>query len=253
VNGGNHLGLVVAQKTCDSIIKCSSKNPICLVAATNYLGTTGAMGYYARQIANEGLICIVFCNSEYAVAPWGGKDPILGTNPIAFGIPTNSKPIVVDFATSAKTYGELMLAAESSKKIREGIVLDKDGNPSTDPNDANNGCQLPMAEHKGYGLGLVIEILSGIFIGAKAGKDAVKGSDGFVIISFKPDIFVTKSAFHQNIQLLINEIINSSVAPGFKNIRIPGESSLDALEKRQKSGLFEINESVYKELIDLAI
>lgn len=249
INGNSNLGLVVAQKACEISIKNSEKHSLTLTVATNYAGTTGAMGYFARQIANNGYISIILCNSEYAVAPWGGKDPIFGTNPIAFGIPTDNQPIVVDFATSAKSYGELMLAVSAGMKVKEGVVLDKDGNASTDPNDANNGCQLPMAEHKGYGLGLIIEILAGIFIGAKAGKDAVLGSDGFVIITLQPDIFVSKSLFYNNLNSLIAEIKNSSVAPGFDSIRIPGENAMDKINTNLEKGEISIDNNTYETIL----
>lgn len=249
INGNNNLGLVVAQKACEISIKNAEKKTLTLTVATDYAGTTGAMGYFARQIADKGYISIIFCNSEYAVAPWGGKDPILGTNPIAFGIPMDNQPIVVDFATSAKTYGELMLAASAGKKIKEGIVLDKDGNASTDPNDANNGCQLPMAEHKGYGLALIIEILAGAFIGAKAGKDAVLGSDGFVIITLQPDIFVPRSLFFNHLNSLITEIRNSSIAPGFDSIRIPGENAMNKINTNFEKGKISIDNNTYETIL----
>lgn len=252
VDGANHLGLVVAQDACDKAISIASKNGIAIVAAKNYVGTTGAMGYFTRNIAKHNLIGICFCNSEYAVAPWGGKDPILGTNPLSIGIPCSTNPIIIDFATAARTYGELMLAAKEGRAIPEGIVLDAEGKPSTNPNDANDGCQLPMAEHKGYGLGLAIEILSGTFIGCKAGKEAVSGSDGLLFIVVKPNLFVTKEQFLNNTDMLIKEIKNSALAYGFDEIRIPGESSFQTYETNKLNNNIELNESVLDDIIALS-
>lgn len=248
VNGSGRLGLIVAQEASKIAIERAKKFGVSLVGTKNYIGTTGAMGYYTRRIADSELIGIVICNSEYAVAPWGGKDAILGTNPISIGIPTSNSPIVIDFATSARTYGELMLAAKENKKIPTGIVLDKEGKASTNPNDANDGCQLPMAEHKGYGLGLAIEILAGILVGGKAGKNAVLGSDGFLVIAIKPDLFVSLSQFKLNTDLLIDEIKNSPLAQGFKEIRIPGESSYKNYVNNKKSGYIEVLDSVIEEM-----
>ena len=223
VNGMGAIGVVAVKEACNYIINSCNSEQIMLTSVTGYAGTTGAMGYYTRFLANNNLISIIFCNSEYAVAPLGGMDAIIGTNPISIGIPNKPMPVVVDFATSARTYGELMLAVKNNMSIPKGIVLDEKGHPSTDPNDANNGCQLPMAEHKGYALGLIIEILAGLFIGAKSGKDSVSGSDGTFILTFKPDLFVDEEVFNKNLNAFLDEVRYSRVAPGFSGIHIPGE------------------------------
>lgn len=251
VNGANHLGLVAAQKACIHARDKAMQSGIAIVGVTNYFGTTGAMGYYTRQLANDNLIGICVCTSEYAVAPWGGKDAIFGTNPISFGIPTGSDPIVIDLSTSARTYGELMLLVKENKGVPQGIVLDDMGRPSTDPNDANNGCILPMAEHKGYGLALAIEILAGIFVGSKAGKNAVVGSDGMLFIVFKPDLFVSLTQFLNHTDRLIDEIVNSAPAFGFSNIKIPGKRSYEAYQVKKCNMDISVNDKVLKEIYEL--
>jgi len=252
INGARHLGLVVAQIACNVTAEKAILYGIAIVGMTNYAGTTGAMGYFTRQLAKRNLIGIALCTSEYAVAPWGGRDPILGTNPISIAIPTVEAPVVVDFSTAARTYGELMLAAKDGKRIPEGIVLDSQGMPSTDPNDANNGCQLPMGEHKGYGLGLAIEVLAGTFVGSKAGKSAVVGPDGMLFLAFRPDLFVNPSQFVDNTERLLEEIRHSSLAYGFTAIRIPGEASWKAYEMNRAKPDIEINDDVLQEIKRLA-
>lgn len=251
VNGMGAIGVVAVKEACNYIINSCNSEQIMLASVTGYVGTTGAMGYYTRFLANNNLISIIFCNSEYAVAPWGGMDAIIGTNPISIGIPNKTTPVVVDFATSAKTYGELMLAVKNNMSIPKGIVLDENGYPSTDPNDANNGCQLPMAEHKGYALGLVIEILAGLFIGAKSGKDSVSGSDGTFILTFKPDLFVNEEVFNKNLNAFLDEVRYSRVAPGFSGIHIPGEYDKERYDKVIQSGEIDLDEKVYEDIINL--
>jgi len=251
ISSSNTLGLVAAKIASDVACEKAKQQGMSITCATGFVGTTGALGYYARLIAEQNLISIIMCTSEYAVAPWGGKDAILGTNPIAVAIPNGDNPIISDFSTAAMTYGELMIAAKENKQIPTGIVLDEEGNPSTDPMDAENGCQLPMAEHKGYALGLVVEILAGLFIGAKSGKDAVVGSDGVFIIAFKPDTFITQNEYAKNLNLLIDEIIHSSVAPNFSKIRLPGENCLNLISEKLESGYCEIPDVVYNDLQNL--
>lgn len=243
------LGIVAAYKTTEQVISIADENGFAIASAIGYTGTTGALGYYARMIAKNNLIGIISCSSEYAVAPWGGKDAILGTNPIAIAIPNGDDPIISDFATSAMTYGDLMLAVKEKREVPYGVVLDSQGKPSHDPDDANNGCQLPMAEHKGYALGLAVEVLAGLFIGAKAGKDAVLGSDGIVMMAIKPDLFVPQNQFDNNVKALINEIRGSSLAFESTGIRIPGENSIKKIEEGYKTGKVEIPGVVYQEMI----
>lgn len=225
LNGANRQGLVVALNGARIAIEKAKKNKIAIVGGYNYVGTTGAMGYFARIIAREGLIGFMIAGSAEGVSPWGGSEMILGTNPICISIPKHGDPIVVDLATSKWAYGDLALAMLEGRKIPEGIVLDKDGNPSTDPHDADNGSQLPFGEHKGYALGLAVEILAGPFVGAKAGVKAVKGSDGFTIMALSPDLFVTQEAFTDQVSALIDEIKGSKKRPGFDEILYPDERS----------------------------
>ncbi len=251
VSAINTLGLVAGKIASDIACENAKKHGLSMTCATGFAGTTGALGYYARIFAKENLVAIIMCTSEYAVAPYGGKEAILGTNPIAIAIPNGSSPIISDFSTAAMTYGALMLAAKENKRVPIGVVLDESGNPSTNPEDADNGCQLPMAGHKGYALGLAIEVLAGLFIGAKSGKDAVAGSDGIFIIAFKPDMFVPQDEYSRNITALISEIIHSQPAPGVKEIRVPGENYSSIVSKKLETGYCEIADIVYDDILNL--
>lgn len=247
----NTLGLVAANKAAEYAVTIAQEKGVSIVSSIGYSGTTGALGYYGRMIASKGLIGIISCSSEYAVAPWGGKDAILGTNPIAIAIPNGDEPIISDFSTAAMTYGDLMLAMKEGREVPYGIVLDENGKPSHNPDDANNGCQLPMAEHKGYALGLAIEVLAGLFIGAKAGKNAVEGSDGILMFALKPDLFVSENQYLNNLSSLIKEIKNSTLAFDSTGIRIPGENSIRQINLGYKTGICEVPDVVYKDLVDL--
>ena len=247
----NTVGLVAAYKATQYATSIAKEKGFAIVSAIGYKGTTGALGYYGRMLAKEGLIGIISCSSEYAVAPWGGKDAILGTNPIAIAIPYNDEPIICDFATAAMTYGDLMLAVKEGREVPYGIVLDSEGRPSHNPDDANNGCQLPMAGHKGYALGLAVEVLAGLFIGAKSGKEAVMGSDGIVLMAIKPDLFVSKEQYLLNLASLINEIKCSTLAAESTGIRLPGEHSVKRVMLGRESGVCDMPDTVYQELLNL--
>ncbi len=248
IDGKDNLGLAVASSATKRAIELAQNSNIVIVGAKNYRGTTGVMGYYARMLAQQNLISIIMCNSEEAVAPYGGREAVLGTNPICFGFPGQDQPVIVDFATAAMTYGELMLKAKAGERVPEGVVLDDDGNSSNDPNDADNGCQLPMAGPKGYGLGLAIELLTGALLGAKLGREAVVGSDGLTMIVIKSDAFVTKDGFTDSLAKLVQEIKSTKLAKGYDKIRIPGDKFNQLYQDNLAKGEIEIGDSIIDEI-----
>nr|HML48463.1 Ldh family oxidoreductase [Clostridia bacterium] len=251
VTASNVLGLVAAKHASDIACDNAARSGMSLTGLTGYKGNTGALGYYARIFAKQGLVSVICCTAMSMVAPWGGKDPVFGTNPIAISIPNGDNPIIIDFSTAAMTYGGLMLAAKEHRPVPYGVILDRDGRPTTDPMDSKDGCLLPMAEHKGYALALAVEILGGLFIGAKSGRNAVPGSSGVTILAFKPDLFISQEDYLRNVSALIDEILSSSLAAESKGIRLPGQNSLATIESKRKSGECEVPDVVYKEIVGL--
>jgi L-2-hydroxycarboxylate dehydrogenase (NAD+) len=224
INGGKHLGLVVVFRALEFIIEKLGIAPLVMVGGYNYAGTTGTMGHFTRRIAESGYVGVLMANSDPCIPAWGGIQPIFGTNPISVSFPSMNDPIVVDFASSKWSWGDLAIAIKEDRKIPEGIVLDKSGNPSTDPNDASN-CMLPFGEHKGYCLALVVELLAGPLVQAKAGTKPFSGSDGFIMIGINPAIFTSKNQFKMNTSKLIEEIKTSKRLPGVDELYYPGERS----------------------------
>jgi L-2-hydroxycarboxylate dehydrogenase (NAD+) len=224
INGGKQLGLVVVFRAMEFIIEKLGVAPLVMVGGYNYAGTTGTMGYFTRRIAESGYIGVMMANSDPCIPAWGGIQPIFGTNPISVSFPSMNDPFVVDFAASKWSWGDLAIAIKEDRKIPEGIVVDKSGNPSTDPNDARN-CMLPFGEHKGYCLALVVELLAGPLVQAKAGTKPFSGSDGFIMIGINPDIFTSTNQFKMNTSKLIEEIKTSKRLPGVEELYYPGERS----------------------------
>jgi len=251
LNGGYKTGLVVAFKAVELALSKVRQVGVGFVGGYNNTGTLGALGYFTRKIAEEGYIGFMAVASEYAMAPWGGKDPILGTNPLSFSFPNNGQPIVIDFSTSAWTYGALKIAMKENRTIPTGVVLDADGNDSTDPNAADYGSQLPIAQHKGYALALAIEILGGLYVGAKAGCQAVEGTDGFLMMAIRTDLFVNSSKYLADIDSLITEIKNSSLRPGYSEILLPGERSNRVRDANANRDYIELSQNLLDEIESL--
>ena len=133
----------------------------------------GVAGHHVEAAADQGMIALLFANTPSAMAPWGGRTALLGTNPIAFAAPVvNAAPIVIDLATSSVARGGIMKAVANDQPIPEGWALDADGNPTTDATAALKGTMTPMAEAKGAALALMIEILAAALTGANFAYEA---------------------------------------------------------------------------------
>lgn len=151
-----------------------------------------------EDITAQGLAGLAMCPSYATVAPWGGQEPLFGTNPLAFGWPRQGRdPYVFDFATSVVARGEIELHRRAGKALPEGWALNADGEPTTDPEAALAGAMLPFGRHKGSGLSMMIELLAGVMIGDLTSSGALDylGTTGFLprhgelILAMSPEKF----------------------------------------------------------------
>ena len=134
----------------------------------------GQAGAHCERLAERGLVAFVFGNSPKAMAPWGGKAPLLGTNPIAFAapMPDGAAPLVVDLALSKVARGKVLAADKAGTKIPQGWALDTQGSPTTDPKAALAGTMIPIGEAKGAALALMVEVMSAALVGASFAFEA---------------------------------------------------------------------------------
>jgi uncharacterized oxidoreductase len=241
-------GLVVAQRAIDILVSVPTPRPG-VVAATGFVGTTGALGYFTAQAAHAGYLCVAMVCCEAGVAPAGGIDPILGSNPIAVSFPVPGDPVTIDISTSTVSYGTLQMLARLGRPAPPGAVIDHDGKPSSDPRAADGGAQLPMAGHKGYGIGLLIELLAGPMIGAKAGRSAVPGGDGLLVVATPVDLFRGAGVVADEAQRLLGEIRHSRPAREGSPVRIPGERSAAARAAAFHQGEVDIDTEVWQSFL----
>lgn len=252
VDGRNNLGLVAAQFAADVAIRKAKTHGIAFVGARNHFGTTGTMNFYNRLFVEHGLVGIAGCNSLPQVCHPDGFDPVIGTNPISFGIPSAKTPCVVDVTTAEWAYGKLMELDKAGKAMPEGVIIDKDGKPSQKLSDAKDGSILPLKGFKGFSIGLAIEILSGGLIGAKMGMAAVPGTDGIFFITIDPDKLVGRDVFEAQVEELLLEVKASRHDACVEEILIPGERSERALMARSGHDMIDIIDTVYNDLKEMA-
>jgi len=248
IDGDWGFGQVIAKKAMEIAIDKAKKTNIAVVCVYN-CNDVGRLGGYTLIAAKHNMIGIMAVNDAGAnphVAPWGGITPILSTNPISVAIPTDKEnPILVDMATSTIAVGKLQLALQREEKVPEGWFIDASGKFSTNPADyfTSRGALLPLggkaAGHKGFGLSLVVDILSGALSGAgcssgREGRDA----QGVFILVINVNGFIPFKDFIEKVDNLVKSIKNSRRIEGVKEILVPGEPEFRERSRRLEKGIF---------------
>ena len=247
INGGGNAAPLVCQMATDIVIDKCRENGMAIVGTNNTFASSGAIGFYADRMAKEDLIGIVFAGSPGGVAPFGGIDPLFGTNPIAFGFPTESDPLIFDFATSAITWYGLVRAKALGQKLPEGVAVDSKGNLTSDPDKAMEGAILPFDKnYKGYGLSLMVEILTGPLVGGTFAD--LNGDWSNLFIAIDPDQLIGRKEFKVNCSKLIGIVKKSRKQKGFREILIPGEKGLRMRKGIENSGEIEIDDKLVEML-----
>lgn len=235
IDGGNHCGYVTSYKAAELGIKKAKEQGFAVTGAFNtYL--SGRNAYYLELIANAGLIGIHVAGAPAKVAPVGGAGPALGTNPIAFGLPSEDGPLVFDMGTSALMWGEVQLFARLGTPLPEGTAVDADGNPTTDAAKALDGAVLPFGGHKGFGLSLIVQALS-LLTGAASARGQLQDY-GFLHVIFDPGLMMPREEFSSQVSRLLAEVKRTPRQPGVEEIRIPGERARRERQQRLTEGLW---------------
>jgi LDH2 family malate/lactate/ureidoglycolate dehydrogenase len=181
------------------------------------------------------------------MAPWGGTEPLLGTNPIAVAIPAGDEPpVILDIATSIASNGAIRTHQLEGRPMPEGWVQNrKDGSPITDPSRINEGTYLPMAGHKGYGLSLVIGLLAGPLNRAAFGRDindfaAPPRSElnvGQFVVALDVARFIAPDLFKAEVDRHVRDLNSSQRLPDVDEIRVPGQGRVARRKEREQNGV----------------
>jgi LDH2 family malate/lactate/ureidoglycolate dehydrogenase len=195
------------------------------------------------MIARADLVAIHTASASRAVAPFGGTRPALGTNPIAFALPTARGPVVFDMGTAAFMMTELMLRERRGERLPPGVALDAAGEPTTNPASARLGALLPFGGHKGFGLALMVQAL-GVLAGSSLD---LEHENGYLFIVFKPDLLTPLDEFKREMSELIDRVKATPRQAGVDEIRIPSERAFRHRERALVEGI-EIDRAVYEAL-----
>jgi uncharacterized oxidoreductase len=235
------------QIACKFAVEVATKKAkefgVCAISIAN-CNHIGRVGEYSELFAEQNLISMTWCNADPAVAAFGGKDRLFGTNPFAAGIPTNADPVVIDFATAASAEGKLRVAKANGVSIPPATVIDKNGVESTDPNDFyEGGAILPFGGHKGYCLSLMIELLGGALSGNHPSMNsAYSHGFGTVMVVIDPDKFFGTAAFKDEMSEAVIAIKATPPANPKNPVLVPGD--VENQQRQKNTPKIEISKSI---------
>lgn len=247
VDGGNHVGMYAVRQAAEIAIDKARASGFALVGAHNtYL--SGRNAYYLDLIARAGFVGLHIACSPPVVAPLGGARPAFGTNPIAVGLPRQPNPVIIDTATSAANFGDMLLAARLGDDLPPGVAIDAEGESTRDPRAALSGAILAFGGHKGASLSFAVQAL-GLLGGTAATRGEVRDF-GFLFVVFDPGLLMPPAEFEQQLDTLIAEIKATPRKPGVAEIRIPSERGYAERNRRLADGI-EVPRAIVEQIESL--
>lgn len=246
IDGDNGMGHVVMSFAARTAIDKARATGVAWVGV-NHSNHAGPASLYAAMPLEHDMIGLYFAvgNANH-MAPWGGIDLLLSTNPIAVAVPAlEEKPVVLDMATTVAAYGKVKTAAQLGRAMPEGWMIDHHGKPLTDPKRAAEGLLLPIGGYKGYGLALMIGLLAGTLNGAAMGSDTIDFNaddtspthTGHAIVAISLAAFGDVAAFKRRVDKLVRELRGARKMPGVERIWLPGEQSRMKFGERSRLGI----------------
>ncbi len=241
-NGMGHVVMSFAAKT--AIAKARTAGAAWVgVRASNHAGPASL--YATMPLEHDMIGLYLAVGNANHMAPWGGIDLLLSTNPVAIAVPGERAPVVLDMATTVAAYGKVKTKAQRGETMPEGWMIDREGRPLTDPKRSSEGLLLPIGGYKGYGLSLMIGLLAGTLNRAALGSQTVDfnaddtsvTNTGHAVVALSIAAFGDVAAFKRDVDRVAAELRASRRLPGVDRIWLPGEQSRAKLEERSARGV----------------
>jgi LDH2 family malate/lactate/ureidoglycolate dehydrogenase len=245
VDGDNGMGHVVMSFAAKKAIEKAKTAGVAWVGvrASNHAGP--AFLYASMPLEHDMIGLYLAVGNANHMAPWGGIDMLLSTNPIAIAVPCGEAPIVLDMATTVAAYGKVKTKAQRGETMPEGWMIDHQGKPLTDPKRSAEGLLLPIGGYKGYGLSLMFGLLAGTLNGAALGSqtvdfnadDSSRTNTGHAIVAISVSAFGELASFKREVDRVALELRGSRRLPGVERIWLPGEQSRGKFSERSRAGI----------------
>ena len=248
ISGGGGIGIPALQRGVEKAAELARQNGIAAVGIRE-CGHTGRHGAFAEQAAADGFLCFIIGGGNRTVwrqvAPFGGARAILPTNPWCVAIPGgNNGPVVLDFATSKIAGGWIYAARSAGAQLPEGYIIDKNGQPTTNPDDYfDGGAILPAGEHKGYALAVMAELIAEAMLGP------TQTECHWLVIMLDTAAYRQPHQMQAAAEDILSELRNCTPAPGFSKVEIPGERERE--HREQAHGILTIPEQTWEQICRL--
>jgi L-2-hydroxycarboxylate dehydrogenase (NAD+) len=247
LDAGLGFGQVAGVIAVDLAVERALEHGVAVVTARE-LTHLGALGYYSLRAAERGLLAMVFQNGPSIVPPLGGTTGVFSTNPFSYAVPAGEHPpIVFDIATTAAAGNKILLARKrGDAEIPPGWANDDDGRPTTDPNAASVHQLQWFGGHKGFGIGMLVEMMSGLLADSSVGtvehtaselhgRDRIAKGASFVVLDVSR--FLPLPEFRNRVDRLVDDVHASALAPGIDRIYVPGEIEAERRIERLRDGI----------------
>jgi len=255
LNGNWGFGQVIGFRAMKMAIEKAKTNTVSVVCAHN-CNHVGRLADYAMMATDNGMIGMAMANSSKIVAPFGGMERMLSTGPLSYAFPTDKEiPFVLDIATSVCAEGKIRVSIDKGENLPHQWIIDKNGKLSDNPADLyDGGAILPFGGevgHKGFGIGLVIDVLGGILARSDPAYRDDKRGNGIFMGAIKIESFMPLKEFKREMDELIRTVKKSKPMPGFKEVMIPGEPEFTTELSRLKEGIY-IPEKTWADMTEKA-
>jgi LDH2 family malate/lactate/ureidoglycolate dehydrogenase len=248
INANFSMEAIALEQAVNMVIKKAKEMGIAIVGTHTGDGSSGAMGYWSRKIADAGLVGITMSSYPFAlVPPHGSYEPLFCTNPIAWGIPTDNESIVLDMSSSGISYFGLVEAKTQGVQVAEGLGYDKEGNKTTDPAEIMEGAIRPFDKgFKGAGLALMVQIIGGALVGGDFLNES--DNDGNVVIAINPEAMIGMQKFIEETTKITRAIKQAKKLEGGEEVMVPGERGDKIRSKILDSDEIEIEDNLLNSL-----
>lgn len=231
-------GMLLASIATDLVAELAVNSGFAVVTTRGSRSTSGSLAFFVERLTNAGLVASVSAGTPNFVGLPGGQGRVMGTNPLAYGIPTTGRPFILDMATSAISGGDVVTAAASDSELPRDVAVDATGEETIDPSDVlGGGALLPFGGHKGLGLALMVEILNKALTGAEGHP----GDWGHVFVAFSLDLIGEASEIRHRAENELDRLRSAGA-------RIPGHGSLAARDEALERGWVDVDDDAYRRL-----